>query len=212
MRGILVSLDVEKDRLHLAELLPLCDMIFTNKEFPENFFAQELIAAKNIAKEIRDGTIQSLEDELLPVLRAMTCLFSTSSNLNPGITSNIDSNAGELDSPQIGDYRSISDSSVNCRTNFVVTTRGSLGSLLMRKRNKQNDTKNNIGNSVANIQPKSNENGGTGEDLVIEKLLTDSPILMNKFVYNRSLNRIIEAGLDVSSEAGHEEVEFDIIR
>jgi hypothetical protein len=36
------SLDVEKDRPHLEELLPLCDMIFTNKEFPENYFHNKL--------------------------------------------------------------------------------------------------------------------------------------------------------------------------
>eukprot|EP00596_Hydrurales_sp_CCMP1899_P005447 CAMPEP_0119034894 /NCGR_PEP_ID=MMETSP1177-20130426/1909_1 /TAXON_ID=2985 /ORGANISM="Ochromonas sp, Strain CCMP1899" /LENGTH=416 /DNA_ID=CAMNT_0006992703 /DNA_START=127 /DNA_END=1377 /DNA_ORIENTATION=- len=162
-RGIVVSLDVEKDRPHLKELLPLCDIIFTNKEFPENYFHDKL-ADEYISKGTK-------EDELLPVLHAMTFLLS-------------------------------------CRTNLVVTTRGSRGSVLMRKRNKQNDSGKTTENSVDSIQTEKHENA---DNIVKEELLIDSPILIKKFVYNSAIHKIFEGDFNPPSETRHEEFDFDII-
>lgn len=36
-RGIPVALDAEKDRPHLRELVPLCDYLVTNTQFPKAF-------------------------------------------------------------------------------------------------------------------------------------------------------------------------------
>jgi sugar/nucleoside kinase (ribokinase family) len=34
-----ISIDVEKDRPHLRQLLPLCDIVFTNEKFTSNYFS-----------------------------------------------------------------------------------------------------------------------------------------------------------------------------
>ena len=130
-RNILVSLDVEKDRVFLSDLMPCCDIFFTNKEFPQKYFniEEKDIDAFNIdlqPKDVEDEEEECEEDDDLAItLLSMTCLFSSGTR---------------NDSENADNTSTVSRS----RAELVVTTRGSKGSLLMRRKDTTDGVKAQI--------------------------------------------------------------------
>ena len=112
-RGILVSMDVEKHRQFLPQLIPLCDMFFTNQEFPESYFGSRMNDSYSVRLERKsqESSTNEMDDKgFMRALLAMTFLFDAAPS--EGSTS----------------------TSGRSRAELVVTTRGALGSLLMRRR------------------------------------------------------------------------------
>lgn len=111
-RDILVSMDVEKHRPFLPELIPLCDMFFTNQEFPESYFSSRMNDSFSVRlqnKSEESSTNERDDKGFMRALLAMTFLFDEAPS----------------------DGRSAPGRS---RAQLVVTTRGALGSLLMRRK------------------------------------------------------------------------------
>lgn len=147
LRNITVSLDVEKDRLFLSELMPLCDILFTNQSFPETYYMNKMNDSGAYDGQIlfryeegSNGDSMSQENfgdaNLLSALMSMTFLFYTDSTTessqgtHPTLNGNSDLNA-ILRSPAPANISTVV--STVSRAELVVTTRGSLGSLLMRR-------------------------------------------------------------------------------
>jgi sugar/nucleoside kinase (ribokinase family) len=174
-KNVFVSLDVEKNRLFLADLIPLCDIFFTNKEFPEVYFKHKMKDIQNLRLDKRDKDCNSLasdmaEDgstEFLDTLLAMSFLFYS-------------------DRPDEGNT-----SAEKSRAEIVVTTRGSLGSLLMRRKG---DKITSNRSAIVEVEANSNSN------FVSENMLENAPIQIDEFLLTRQ-----------SSRSGPDNV-FEIIR
>jgi sugar/nucleoside kinase (ribokinase family) len=174
-KNVFVSLDVEKNRLFLADLIPLCDIFFTNKEFPEVYFKHKMKDIQNLRLDKRDQDCNSLasdmaEDgstEFLDTLLAMSFLFYS-------------------DRPDEGNT-----SAEKSRAEIVVTTRGSLGSLLMRRKG---DKITSNRSAIVEVEANSNSN------FVSENMLENAPIQIDEFLFTRQ-----------SSRSGPDNV-FEIIR
>jgi sugar/nucleoside kinase (ribokinase family) len=159
-KNVFVSLDVEKNRLFLADLIPLCDIFFTNKEFSEVYFKHKMKDIRNLRLDRRDQDCDSLASnmaeesstEFLDSLLAMSFLFYS-------------------DRPVEGNT-----SVEKSRAEFVVTTRGSLGSLLMRRKGEKVTT-NRTG--VVEVEANSNSN------FVGENMLENAPIQVDEFLFTR---------------------------
>ena len=144
-RNITVSLDVEKDRTFLSELMPLCDIFFTNQNFPETYYANKMkdsvLYDGQILSSHEDGSSGNSmsfknpgDSDLLSALLSMTFLFFTDTTADSyqGTQSNLEENP--VSTAILKDSTSgstvVSDRN---RAELVVTTRGSSGSLLMRR-------------------------------------------------------------------------------
>jgi len=84
-RGIPVSIDVEKDRPpHLKDLLPLCDIIFTNQHFPQVYFGspegQSATTTENTDND------HDHDQEVISTLMSMKQFFSPTSRVQVVIT------------------------------------------------------------------------------------------------------------------------------
>ena len=83
-RGIPVSIDVEKDRPpHLKDLLPLCDIIFTNEHFPQVYFGSTSgKSALNTTTAVDDDD----DHEVLSTLMSMKQFFSPTNRAQVVVT------------------------------------------------------------------------------------------------------------------------------
>lgn len=175
-KNIMVSLDVEKNRLFLADLLPLCDIFFTNKEFSEVYFKNKMGDVENLRLERRDqdcsptadNMVEESSTEFLNSLLAMSFLFYTDEVV-------------ECDTDQI--YKG-NTSTEKSRAEFVVTTRGSLGSLLMRRKGDKITL-----NKTEAVEFEANSNS----NFVGENMLENAPIQIDEFHFTR---RSIKSGTD----------------
>lgn len=170
-RKVFVSLDVEKNRVFLADLLPLCDIFFTNKEFSEVYFKNRMKDIHNVRLERNRGSISDSSEEssaeFLNSLLAMSFLFYTDPAVQ-GVTS-----------------------SERSRAEFAVTTRGSLGSLLMRRKGDR---------TTRNRTEEVEEQATANSDFISENLLENAPIQIDEFLFTRR-----------NSDSSPDEV-FEIIR
>ena len=83
-RGIPVSIDVEKDRPpHLKDLLPLCDIIFTNQHFPQVYFGSP---SEQSASNTSTDRYNDDDHEVLSTLLSMKQFFSPTSRAQVVIT------------------------------------------------------------------------------------------------------------------------------
>ena len=84
-RGIPVSIDVEKDRPpHLKDLLPLCDIIFTNQHFPQVYFGSSTGQSAVTTTTTTENTDD--DQEVISTLLSMKQFFSPTSRTQVVIT------------------------------------------------------------------------------------------------------------------------------
>lgn len=167
-KNIFVSLDVEKNRLFLADLIPLCDIFFTNKEFSEVYFKDKMKDVQDFSLEMRDqdcsttayNISEESSEEFRNSLLAMSFLFYS-------------------DQTVVGN--TLAEKS---RAEFVVTTRGSLGSLLMRRKGDRVTL-----NKTELVEDEAN----SSSNFVGENMLEKAPIQIDKFLFTRRSSR---SGLD----------------
>jgi hypothetical protein len=148
-------------------LLPLCDIFFTNKEFPELYFKDHVIADFNGAIEglHEEHSLHDVEefgsDSFNNALTAMSFLFS-------------------CDCAESGAMINHS------RAHLVVTTRGALGSLLMTRKDCQY-----LGNAHRTAAETVQSPLNTQLDLdslsnvLSEELIRKAPIKISKFNFSR---------------------------
>lgn len=167
-KKIFVSLDVEKNRFFLADLIPLCDIFFTNEEFSEVYFKDKMKDIEDFSLKMRDQDCNSTADDMSEEsfeefrnsLLAMSFLFY---------------------SDQTVEGNTLVERS---RAEFVVTTRGSLGSLLMRRKGDRVTW-----NKTELVEDEANSNS----NFVGENMLEKAPIQIDEFHFTRRSSR---SGLD----------------
>lgn len=159
-------MDVEKYRSFLPQLVPLCDMFFTNQEFPESYFSSRMkvsfpmrLDKKSEESSIKLSGVHDADDKgFMRALIAMTFLFDEAPSDESTTTGG------------------------RSRAELVVTTRGALGSLLMRRK-----TVAVLHDEVENGSPIKRQKceSTTDVNFIDPDVLEKTPIEIEEFVLTR---------------------------
>jgi sugar/nucleoside kinase (ribokinase family) len=260
LRGIPVTVDVEKDRPHLAALLPHCDVVFTNERFPQLYFpaaakgddacvsviscSDETTAADtadgaapssatDAGANARSRSLLDTRGDLASTLHAMTEFFflqpasdshSSGDRSMDSVKTNEGSKSGDNDSPS---FTSSTETAAirGGRAKTVITTLGSDGALLIRRRSTSTSTSTSLLplSSSSSLSSKSlvlplvaAAEASTSSAPLPRSLISAAPLKVERFVFRRHISVSSSSSpssspsTSPSTDSSYED--FDVIR